>query len=92
MSDVARIAGVSTSTVSHVVNRTRTVDPATEQQVRASIARLGYRPNTVARALATARTMNIGLCVPITANPDVRGAGRRHRAPADGGRISPHAA
>jgi len=69
MLDVARIAGVSTSTVSHVVNGTRTVDPATEQQVRDAIARLGYRPNTVARALATARTMTIGLCLPITANP-----------------------
>jgi len=52
-----------------VVNGTRTVDPATEQQVRNAIARLGYRPNIVARALATARTMNIGLCLPITANP-----------------------
>ena len=69
MLDVARIAGVSTSTVSHVVNGTRTVDPTTEQQVRDAIARLGYRPNAVARALATARTMNIGLCLPITANP-----------------------
>ena len=69
MSDVARIAGVSTSTVSHVVNGTRTVDPGPEQQVRDAIARLGYRPNIVARALATARTMNIGLCLPITANP-----------------------
>ncbi len=69
MSDVARIAGVSTSTVSHVVNHTRTVDPNTEQQVRDAIAQLGYRPNTVARALATSRTMNIGLCLPITANP-----------------------
>ena len=69
MLDVARIAGVSTSTVSHVLNGTRTVDPGTEQQVRDAIAQLGYRPNIVARALATARTMNIGLCLPITANP-----------------------
>ena len=69
MADVARIAGVSTSTVSHVVNSTRIVDPVTEHQVRDAIARLGYRPNVVARALATARTMNIGLCLPITANP-----------------------
>ena len=69
MADVARIAGVSTSTVSHVVNSTRIVDPITEHQVRDAIARLGYRPNVVARALATARTMNIGLCLPITANP-----------------------
>ena len=69
MLDVARIAGVSTSTVSHVLNGTRTVGPATEQQVRDAIAQLGYRPNIVARALATSRTMNIGLCLPITANP-----------------------
>jgi LacI family transcriptional regulator len=45
------------------------VDPATQQQVREVIERLGYRRNVVARALATARTMNIGVCVPVTANP-----------------------
>jgi LacI family transcriptional regulator len=68
MDDVARVAGVSTSTVSHVVNGTRTVSPATEELVRGVIQDLGYRRNTVARALATARTMIVGLCVPVTVN------------------------
>ncbi|MBM9468366.1 LacI family DNA-binding transcriptional regulator [Nakamurella leprariae] len=68
MADVARVAGVSLSTVSHVVNGTRSVTPATEQLVRIAIEQLGYRRNTVARALATSRTMMVGVCVPVTAN------------------------
>lgn len=68
MTDVARAAGVSASTVSHVLNGTRAVNATTEQQVRDAIESLGYRRNTVARALATARTMIAGICVPITGN------------------------
>lgn len=68
MADVARAAGVSVTTVSHVLNGTRAVNDHTRQQVRDAIGILGYRRNTVARALATARTMIAGICVPITAN------------------------
>lgn len=68
MADVARAAGVSVTTVSHVLNGTRAVNGQTEQQVRSAIDELGYRRNTVARALATARTMIAGICVPITGN------------------------
>ena len=53
MTDVARQAGVSTSTVSHVVNGTRFVDPGTQERVRAVIGRRGYRHNQLARSVAT---------------------------------------
>jgi len=68
MADVARLAGVSTSTVSHVVNGTRQVNPVTAGLVRRAIEQLGYHRNTVARALATSRTMTVGLGVPVTRN------------------------
>ena len=55
IADVARIAGVSQSTVSHVINGTRFVKPETEQAVRDAVARTGYTPNTLARALARYR-------------------------------------
>src|SRR5436309_3282648 len=52
MADVARAAGVSTTTVSHVLNRTRPVSDATVARVQAAIEQTGYSHNTIARALA----------------------------------------
>ena len=69
MADVARRAGVSTATVSHVLNRTRRVSPRTRDAVLGAVAALGYTPNTVARSLATARTTTIGLVVSAISNP-----------------------
>ena len=69
MADVARRAGVSTATVSHVLNRTRRVSPRTRDAVLAAVADLGYTPNTVARSLATARTTTIGLVLSAISNP-----------------------
>jgi LacI family transcriptional regulator len=63
MSQVAREAGVSTTTVSHVLNGTRRVNEQTIQRVHAAIERTGYRPNSIARALAGARTRSIGLAI-----------------------------
>lgn len=77
MADVAREAGVSTTTVSHVLNGTRRVNEKTVERVHAAIARTGYRPNTIARALAGARTQSIGLAISGVSNPyfmDVIGA------------------
>ena len=63
--DVAKQAGTSTAVVSYVVNGgPRPVAEATRQRVQAAIAKLGYRPNTVARSLRTRRTGTIGLVVP----------------------------
>ncbi|MEU6401911.1 LacI family DNA-binding transcriptional regulator [Streptomyces sp. NPDC046985] len=69
MTDVARSAGVSTATVSHVLNGTRPVLPHTRQAVLDAVERLGYTPNGLARSLVTARTRTIGLAVSAISNP-----------------------
>ncbi|WP_432015157.1 LacI family DNA-binding transcriptional regulator [Streptomyces cucumeris] len=69
MADVARRAGVSVATVSHVLNATRPVRPDTRQAVLDAIDALGYTPNTLARSLVTARTRSIGLAVSAISNP-----------------------
>src|ERR1700704_5222470 len=50
--DVARLAGVSTATVSHVINNTRRVSPATIARVQKAIAQLNFVPNPIGRLLA----------------------------------------
>lgn len=69
MGDVARIAGVSASTVSHVLNGTRKVDAATRSRVEAAIRDTGYRRNVVARSLAAGRTHTVGLSISALTNP-----------------------
>ena len=69
MGDVARLAGVSASTVSHVLNGTRKVDAATRVRVEAAIVKTGYRRNVVARSLAAGRTHTIGLSISALTNP-----------------------
>ena len=69
MKDVARHAGVSVATVSHVLNDTRRVAPATHARVLAAIEQLGYESNMLARGLRTKRTMIIGLLVSDIQNP-----------------------
>ncbi|KAB2345199.1 LacI family DNA-binding transcriptional regulator [Actinomadura rudentiformis] len=63
MADVARQAGVSISTVSHVINGTRFVADPTRQKVLAAIESTGYIQNTVARSLVTSSTKSIGLAI-----------------------------
>ncbi|MDT7673684.1 MAG: LacI family transcriptional regulator [Pseudonocardiales bacterium] len=69
MADVARLAGVSVATVSHVLNGTRAVRPNTRDQVLEAVRSANYTPNTVARSLATARTTTIGLALSAISNP-----------------------
>lgn len=69
MADVARSAGVSVATVSHVLNDTRPVLPGTRQAVLTAIEELGYTPNTLARSLVMSRTRSIGLAVSAISNP-----------------------
>lgn len=66
--DVAREAGVSMATVSRVVNGNTNVRPATKEKVQAVIDRLDYRPNAVARGLASKKTTTIGVIVPNVTN------------------------
>jgi len=68
MDDVASRAGVSTSTVSHVLNGTRKVSPATVQAVQRAIQELGYIPNTLARSLARSSTSTIGVAISALSN------------------------
>lgn len=69
MADVARLAGVSVATVSHVLNGTRPVRPQTRELVLEAVQRARYTPNTVARSLAMARTTTIGLALTAISNP-----------------------
>lgn len=69
MVDVARRAGVSVATVSHVLNETRPVRPDTRAAVLGAIEELGYTHNTLARSLVTSRTRSIGLAVSAISNP-----------------------
>lgn len=59
--DVAALAGVSFTTVSHVINNTRPVSPETRARVEAAIKELGYSPNILARALRKGETKTIGV-------------------------------
>ncbi|WP_280553677.1 substrate-binding domain-containing protein [Halomonas sp. 25-S5] len=69
LKDVARQSGVSVTTVSHVVNGTRRVAPDTEDRVQRAIAELGYRPDSIARALKSNRSRTIGMIVTAANNP-----------------------
>ena len=67
--DVARAAGVSTATVSHVVNNTRFVSEEVRARVLAAVERCGYYPNAHARSLASGRSHTLGLVISDIANP-----------------------
>ncbi len=71
--DVARLAGVSISTVSHVLNETRHVEPDTRARVVAAIAQTGYRQDALARALRRSKTDTIGLVVSDVGEPAFAG-------------------
>ena len=61
--DVARVAGVSRATVSYLLSGKKRLTPETTQRIEAAIAELGFSVNSGARALATARTMTLGIVV-----------------------------
>lgn len=67
--DVAKMAGVSTTTVSHVINKTRFVAAETEQQVLQAIKELNYSPSAVARSLKINTTKSIGMIVTTSETP-----------------------
>ncbi len=66
--DVAREANVSMATVSRVVNGNPNVKPATRKKVLEVIDRLDYRPNAVARGLASKKTTTVGVIIPDVSN------------------------
>lgn len=67
--DVAREAGVSTATVSHVLNQTRFVSAETRERVMQAIERCNYYPNANARSLASGRSNTLGLLISDISNP-----------------------
>ena len=68
ISDVARLAGVSTATVSHTINNTRYVSSETKEKVYKAIAQLGYPPDASARSFRTGKKRTIGFIVPDISN------------------------
>ena len=67
--DVAKKAGVSSATVSHVINNSRSVAPATRERVLNAINSLGYRRDGIARSLRRSQTGTIGLMISDLSNP-----------------------
>jgi len=61
--DVAKMAQVSPTTVSRVLNQKMIVRKDTEERIRAAIEALGYQPSASARALITGQTAAIGIVV-----------------------------
>ena len=66
--DVAEKAGVSITTVSHVINETRYVSDDLKSRVLSAMTALNYRPNTLARSLRSGRSRTIGLVIPDISN------------------------
>ncbi len=64
LEDVARVAGVSRSTVSRVINDDPNVKPETRERVQAIVKQLNYQPHAAARGLAAGRTRVLGLVIP----------------------------
>ncbi|MCK6264528.1 substrate-binding domain-containing protein [Vibrio sp. ZSDE26] len=69
MKDIARVAGVSTSTVSHVINKSRYVSEEISERVNKAANELNYAPSALARSLKMNRTKTIGMLVTTSTNP-----------------------
>jgi LacI family transcriptional regulator len=69
IADVAAHAGVSKTTVSHVLSGNRPVSSDTRSRVELAIEELGYRPDGIARSLRTRRTHMVALIIPDITNP-----------------------
>lgn len=69
MKDIARLAGVSTSTVSHVINKSRFVSDEIAERVNNAALQLNYAPSALARSLKMNRTKTIGMLVTTSTNP-----------------------
>jgi LacI family transcriptional regulator len=67
--DVANKAGVSVTTVSHVINKTRFVSDELVERVQVAMKELNYQPNRLARSLRMGETKTIGLIIPDNSNP-----------------------
>jgi LacI family transcriptional regulator len=66
--DVAELADVSITTVSHVINQTRYVSDELTERVKKAMEELDYHPNSLARGLRSGKTKTIGLVIPDISN------------------------
>lgn len=69
MKDVAERSGVSTATVSHIINNTRRVSDELRERVLAAIEELNYRPYGLARSLRRGSSRTVGVLIPDNTNP-----------------------
>lgn len=69
MKDIARLAGVSTSTVSHVINKSRFVSDEITERINLAVQQLNYAPSALARSLKMNRTKTIGMLMTTSTNP-----------------------
>lgn len=76
ISDVAKKAGVSIATVSHVINNSRYVSETVRDRVIEAMAMVKYQPNALARSLRRGKTHTIGLILPDSSNPFFAEMGR----------------
>ena len=67
--DVAKLAGVSTATVSRVINSPKTVREKTRTKVTRAMKTCNYKYNALARGFATKQSNTIGLIIPTINNP-----------------------
>jgi LacI family transcriptional regulator len=89
IAQVAEYAGVSQASVSRVLNRNQTVDPAISAKVRDAIEKLNYSPSQMARNLVRGRSNTVALVVPDLENPMFQGVlkGLSREAALDGYRV-----
>lgn len=71
--DVAKLAGVSTATVSRVINKIGNVSPKTELKVKRAMEQLNFTPNSLAQSFAKMKSRTIGLINPIVASDKFSG-------------------
>ncbi len=76
MKDVAKVAGVHSSTVSRVINGNPNISRETAKKVFFAINQLGYTPNALARSLKTKKIQTLGMLIPDIANPFFAGLAR----------------
>ncbi|QYN44701.1 MULTISPECIES: ribose operon transcriptional repressor RbsR [unclassified Gilliamella] len=69
MKDIANLAKVSTSTVSHVINNDRYVSPSIREKVELAIKQLNYIPSAIARSLKSNKTYTVGMLITTSSNP-----------------------
>ncbi|GKX28104.1 LacI family transcriptional regulator [Vallitalea longa] len=70
--DVANLAGVSTATVSRVINKIGNVSPKTETKVKSAMEKLNFTPNSLAQSFATMKSKTIGFNISLTVSDEMR--------------------